>query len=92
MSEIVEQNGQENIIIFKGMYEDYFLDYVFYVILECVVFGIIDGLKFVQWWIFYVMWEMYDGCYYKVVNIIGQIMQYYLYGDVVIGDVLVNFG
>ncbi|MEQ8705148.1 MAG: DNA gyrase/topoisomerase IV subunit A [Phaeodactylibacter sp.] len=92
MSETVEQNGQENIITLKGMYEDYFLDYASYVILERAVPGIIDGLKPVQRRILHAMREMHDGRYHKVANIIGQTMQYHPHGDAAIGDALVNLG
>lgn len=92
MSETAEQNGQENIITLKGMYEDYFLDYASYVILERAVPGIIDGLKPVQRRILHAMREMHDGRYHKVANIIGQTMQYHPHGDAAIGDALVNLG
>ncbi len=92
MSEKESQNGQGNIITLKGMYEDYFLDYASYVILERAVPGIIDGLKPVQRRILHAMREMHDGRYHKVANIIGQTMQYHPHGDAAIGDALVNMG
>lgn len=92
MSETAEQNGQENIITLKGMYEDYFLDYASYVILERAVPGIIDGLKPVQRRILHAMREMHDGRYHKVANIIGQTMQYHPHGDAAIGDALSILG
>lgn len=92
MSEIAEENGTGNIITLKGMYEDYFLDYASYVILERAVPGIGDGLKPVQRRILHAMRQMHDGRYHKVANIIGQTMQYHPHGDAAIGDALVNLG
>jgi topoisomerase IV subunit A len=85
-------NGQDNVVTLKGMYEDYFLDYASYVILERAVPAIEDGLKPVQRRILHAMREMDDGRYHKVANIIGQTMQYHPHGDAAIGDALVNLG
>ncbi|MEL6392882.1 MAG: DNA gyrase/topoisomerase IV subunit A, partial [Bacteroidota bacterium] len=89
-------NGQahpeDQIVTLKGMYEDYFLDYASYVILERAVPGIVDGLKPVQRRILHAMKEMDDGRYHKVANIIGQTMQFHPHGDAAIGDALVNMG
>ena len=87
-----EQNGQGNVINLQGMYENYFLDYASYVILERAVPSIGDGLKPVQRRILHAMREMHDGRYHKVANIIGQTMQYHPHGDAAIGDALVNMG
>lgn len=83
---------QEQVISLNGMYQDYFLDYASYVILERAVPGIGDGLKPVQRRIFHAMKEMDDGRYNKVANIIGQTMQYHPHGDAAIGDAMVNLG
>ena len=80
------------IIALKGMYQDYFLDYASYVILERAVPKALDGLKPVQRRILHAMKEMDDGRYHKVANIIGQTMQYHPHGDAAIGDALVNLG
>lgn len=85
-------NGQDKIISLKGMYEDYFLDYASYVILERAVPYIEDGLKPVQRRILHAMKEKDDGRYHKVANIIGNTMQYHPHGDAAIGDALVNLG
>jgi topoisomerase-4 subunit A len=85
-------NGQEKIISLKGMYEDYFLDYASYVILERAVPYIEDGLKPVQRRILHAMREKDDGRFHKVANIIGNTMQYHPHGDAAIGDALVNLG
>lgn len=80
------------IISLQGMYQDYFLDYASYVILERAVPAVLDGLKPVQRRILHAMKEMDDGRYNKVANIIGQTMQYHPHGDAAIGDALVNMG
>ena len=75
-----------------GMYEDYFIDYASYVILERAVPHIIDGLKPVQRRILHAMKRMDDGRYNKVANIIGSTMQFHPHGDASIGDALVQLG
>jgi len=75
-----------------GMYQDYFLDYASYVILERAVPDIHDGLKPVQRRILHSMNDIHDGRYHKVANIIGHTMQYHPHGDAAIGDALVNLG
>jgi topoisomerase-4 subunit A len=75
-----------------GMYQDYFLDYASYVILERAVPDIKDGLKPVQRRILHSIHDMHDGRYHKVANIIGHTMQYHPHGDAAIGDALVNLG
>src|ERR687890_332732 len=75
-----------------GMYQNWFLDYASYVILERAVPAMEDGLKPVQRRILHAMKEMDDGRYNKVANIIGQSMQYHPHGDASIGDALVNLG
>jgi topoisomerase-4 subunit A len=83
---------EDNIVTLKGMYQDYFLDYASYVILERAVPAVLDGLKPVQRRILHAMKQMDDGRYHKVANIIGQTMQYHPHGDAAIGDALVNLG
>ena len=75
-----------------GMYENWFLDYASYVILERAVPHLEDGLKPVQRRILHTMKELDDGWYNKVANIIGQAMQYHPHGDASIGDALVQLG
>ncbi|MFK7980565.1 MAG: DNA gyrase/topoisomerase IV subunit A [Saprospiraceae bacterium] len=86
------QYPDDNIISLKGMFQDYFLDYASYVILERAVPAIEDGLKPVQRRILYSLKEKDDGRYHKVANIIGHTMQYHPHGDAAIGDALVNLG
>ena len=74
------------------MYQDWFLDYASYVILERAVPAIEDGLKPVQRRILHAMKTVDDGKYNKVANIVGQTMQYHPHGDASIGDALVQLG
>lgn len=74
------------------MYQDWFLDYASYVILERAVPAIEDGLKPVQRRILHAMKSVDDGKYNKVANIVGQTMQYHPHGDASIGDALVQLG
>jgi len=80
------------VVNMSGMYENYFLDYASYVIMERAVPALLDGLKPVQRRILHSMKQMDDGRYHKVANIIGQTMQYHPHGDAAIGDALVNLG
>src|SRR5258706_917099 len=80
------------IIHLNDMYQSWFLDYASYVILERAVPHINDGLKPVQRRILHSMWEMEDGRYNKVANIIGNSMKYHPHGDASIGDALVQLG
>ncbi len=75
-----------------GMYEDYFLDYASYVILDRAVPYVDDGLKPVQRRILHAMYELDDGRYNKVANLIGSAMQFHPHGDASIGDALVGMG
>ena len=75
-----------------GMYQDWFLDYASYVILDRSVPAVEDGLKPVQRRILHAMKGVDDGKYNKVANIVGQTMQYHPHGDASIGDALVQLG
>ena len=88
------QDEQElhEVLPVSGMYENWFLDYASYVILERAVPAIQDGLKPVQRRILHAMKEMDDGRYNKVANIIGSTMQYHPHGDASISDAIVNMG
>ena len=88
----IEHKDPEGLATLTGMYQEYFLDYASYVILERAVPHINDGLKPVQRRILHAMKEMDDGRFHKVANIIGQTMQYHPHGDAAIGDALVNLG
>ncbi len=103
MIENEETNEQENIdklnqydafktTPLRGMYQNWFLDYASYVILERAVPEVDDGLKPVQRRILHAMNRLDDGRYNKVANIIGHTMQFHPHGDASIGDALVQLG
>lgn len=75
-----------------GMYQNWFLDYASYVILERAVPHLNDGLKPVQRRILHSMKRLDDGRYNKVANIVGHTMQFHPHGDASIGDALVQLG
>jgi topoisomerase-4 subunit A len=87
-----QQSDTTSITRVSGMYQDYFLDYASYVILERAVPALEDGLKPVQRRILHAMFTMEDGRYHKVANIIGQTMRFHPHGDASIGDALVQLG
>lgn len=84
--------GEDSTLNLSKMYQNWFLDYASYVILERAVPHISDGLKPVQRRILHAMKRMDDGRYNKVANIIGTTMQYHPHGDASIGDALVQLG
>jgi topoisomerase-4 subunit A len=88
----LESENEPKITRVSGMYEDYFLDYASYVILERAVPTLGDGLKPVQRRLLHALREMDDGRYHKVANVIGQTMKYHPHGDASIGDALVQLG
>ncbi len=87
-----EQQDNGRVRHVSGMYESWFLDYASYVILERAVPAMEDGLKPVQRRILHSMWELEDGRYNKVANIIGNTMKYHPHGDASIGDAMVQMG
>ena len=82
----------DSIIKITGMYQDWFLDYASYVILERAVPAIEDGFKPVQRRIMHSLKELDDGRYNKVANVVGNTMQYHPHGDASIGDAIVQIG
>lgn len=82
----------DSIIKVTGMYQDWFLDYASYVILERAVPAIEDGFKPVQRRIMHSLKELDDGRYNKVANVVGNTMQYHPHGDASIGDAIVQIG
>ncbi|MGD1031582.1 MAG: DNA gyrase/topoisomerase IV subunit A [Opitutaceae bacterium] len=73
-------------------YREWFLDYASYVILDRAVPQIDDGLKPVQRRILHTLWEMDDGRFHKVANVVGACMRYHPHGDASIGAALVGMG
>jgi topoisomerase-4 subunit A len=92
MGEPGEKKELHHIVYLSSMYQNWFLDYASYVILERAVPYVNDGLKPVQRRILHAMRQMDDGRYTKVANIIGQTMMYHPHGDASIGDALVQLG
>ncbi|MBM71966.1 MAG: DNA topoisomerase IV [Crocinitomicaceae bacterium] len=82
----------DHVVRVRGMYNDYFLDYASYVILERAVPHQHDGLKPVQRRILHSLNEMEDGRFHKVANVIGNTMKYHPHGDASIGDAMVQIG
>jgi len=89
---LANTENTEKISKLSGMFEDWFLDYASYVILERAVPHLYDGLKPVQRRILHSMKRLDDGRYNKVANIIGHTMQFHPHGDASIGDALVQIG
>lgn len=85
-------DAKHDAIHIEGLYENWFLDYASYVILERAVPRIEDGFKPVQRRIMHSLKEMDDGRFNKVANVIGNTMQYHPHGDAAIGEAMVNIG
>ncbi len=92
MNEDLNEDEIHEALPVTGMYENWFLDYASYVILERAVPAIEDGLKPVQRRILHAMKELDDGRFNKVANIIGTTMQFHPHGDTSIADAIVNLG
>ena len=96
MSEEIEQNNNDEklhtVTPLSGLYENWFLDYASYVILDRAVPHIHDGLKPVQRRILHSLKEMDDGRFNKAANVIGNTMKYHPHGDASIGDAMVQIG
>ena len=75
-----------------GMYQNWFLEYASYVILDRAVPNLSDGLKPVQRRILHSMKQMDDGRLNKVANIVGNTMKYHPHGDQSIYSALVTLG
>ena len=89
---IVQTSDLHKVIFVQSMFENYFLDYASYVILDRAVPDIYDGLKPVQRRILHSMNELEDGRYNKAANVIGNTMKYHPHGDASIGDAMVQLG
>ena len=91
----IPANNEEklhNITSLDGLYENWFLDYASYVILDRAVPHLNDGLKPVQRRILHSLNEMDDGRFNKAANVIGNTMKYHPHGDASIGDAMVQIG
>lgn len=87
-----EQEHKHTVIPINGLYENWFLDYASYVILDRAVPHINDGFKPVQRRIMHSLKEMDDGRFNKAANVIGNTMKYHPHGDASIGDAMVQIG
>ena len=87
-----EDNKLHNVTSLGGLYENWFLDYASYVILDRAVPHLHDGLKPVQRRILHSLKEMDDGRFNKAANVIGNTMKYHPHGDASIGDAMVQIG
>lgn len=88
----LDEGGMAEVLPVSGLYENWFLEYASYVILDRAVPYVEDGLKPVQRRILHAMKVLDDGRFNKVANIIGFTMQYHPHGDAAIGDAIVNLG
>lgn len=72
------------------LFNDNFMDYSSYVIKERAIPAITDGLKPVQRRIMQTLYNMDDGRYNKVANVVGETMKLHPHGDQSIFAALVN--
>ncbi len=86
------EEQKHTVIPINGLYENWFLDYASYVILDRAVPHINDGFKPVQRRIMHSLKEMDDGRFNKAANVIGNTMKYHPHGDASIGDAMVQIG
>ncbi|MDR1974216.1 MAG: DNA gyrase/topoisomerase IV subunit A [Bacteroidales bacterium] len=87
-----ETKQQRQTLSIPTMFRDWYIDYASYVILERAVPHLKDGLKPVQRRILHSMYELDDGRYNKVANVVGNTMKYHPHGDASIGDAMVQLG
>lgn len=87
-----QKHDRQRYMQLSDMFENWYLDFASYVILERSVPELLDGLKPVQRRILHAMRDLDDGRFNKVANIIGHTMKYHPHGDASIGDALVLLG
>lgn len=73
----------------KTLFDRNFLEYASYVIKDRAIPDLEDGLKPVQRRILHSLFEMDDGKFHKVANVVGHCMKYHPHGDASIGSALV---
>ena len=73
----------------KTIFNNNFLEYASYVIKDRAIPDIEDGLKPVQRRILHSLFEVDDGKFHKVANIVGHCMKYHPHGDASIYSALV---
>ncbi len=91
-AKLIKDDKLSHILPVSTMYENWFLQYASYVILERAVPYVEDGLKPVQRRIMHSLKELDDGRFNKVANVIGNTMKYHPHGDASIGDAMVQLG
>lgn len=74
----------------QAIFRENFLEYASYVIKERAIPDIVDGFKPVQRRIIHTLFEMDDGKFHKVANVVGWAMRYHPHGDSSIYEALVN--
>src|SRR6202789_1536826 len=84
--------GPDNKSPLGSSYKGWFLEYASYVILDRAVPHIDDGLKPVQRRVLHTLWEMDDGRFHKVANVVGATMKIHPHGDAPIGAALGAIG
>ena len=72
------------------LYRNYFLEYASYVVRDRAIPDLVDGFKPVQRRIMHTLFEMDDGRFMKVANVVGAAMKYHPHGDSSIYEALVN--
>ncbi|RKX81003.1 MAG: DNA topoisomerase IV subunit A [Spirochaetes bacterium] len=73
----------------ETLYKQNFLEYASYVIKDRAIPDIRDGFKPVQRRILHSLFEMDDGKFHKVANVVGNCMKYHPHGDASIYSALV---
>ncbi|QEJ94611.1 DNA topoisomerase IV subunit A [Treponema phagedenis] len=73
----------------ESLFNKNFLEYASYVIRDRAIPDLEDGLKPVQRRILHSLFEMDDGKFHKVANVVGHCMKYHPHGDASIGNALV---
>ncbi|MGD1816862.1 MAG: DNA topoisomerase IV subunit A [Pleomorphochaeta sp.] len=74
----------------EKLFKKNFLEYASYVIKDRAIADLEDGFKPVQRRIIHTLFEMDDGKFHKVANVVGWAMRYHPHGDSSIYEALVN--
>ncbi len=74
----------------NGLFDTNFIEYASYVIKDRAIPHLKDGLKPVQRRILQSLFDVDDGKFHKVANVVGHCMQYHPHGDASIYGALVN--
>ena len=74
----------------EELFSENFIQYASYVIRDRAIPSLNDGLKPVQRRILQSLWDMDDGKFHKVANVVGHCMQYHPHGDASIYGALVH--